>query len=234
MNLIATQILNFYNNLAHDHPPKEKNIEVLNPFRKSPENHVLKIIDVFYHKYYSDNKKRKLILGINPGRLGAGATGIPFTDTKRLNKNCKIKFEKFSLHEPSSVFIYEMIEAFGGPKNFYRQYYISSVCPIGFATKNKKGNLVNFNYYDDPKFAKKITPYILRKLKEQLAFGLDAEVVYCLGSGKNFNFLKRFNDEYKLFGEIAPLDHPRYIVQYKSKSMQEYINRYLKALGSNK
>jgi len=47
---------------------------------------VRKLIREFYTKFYSDCKPRQLVLGINPGRFGAGATGIPFTDTRRLNE----------------------------------------------------------------------------------------------------------------------------------------------------
>jgi hypothetical protein len=46
----------------------------------------MKICSSFYQKYYADNKKRSLIIGINPGRFGAGVTGIPFTDPIRLKR----------------------------------------------------------------------------------------------------------------------------------------------------
>jgi len=49
----------------------------MNPFRENPE--ALIVSGKFYKKYYNDNNPRFLILGINPGRFGAGVTGIPFT-----------------------------------------------------------------------------------------------------------------------------------------------------------
>ena len=45
-----------------------------------------KCMKAFYGKFYQDKSKRYFILGINPGRFGAGITGVPFTDPIRLEK----------------------------------------------------------------------------------------------------------------------------------------------------
>ena len=62
--------------------------QVINPYLDNPET--IEVTQQFYHKYYHDSNKRKFIVGINPSRHGAGVTGIPFTDTKRL-KECVLK-----------------------------------------------------------------------------------------------------------------------------------------------
>src|SRR4051812_26243044 len=98
-------------------------IGVLNPFRDGKL--ALACADAFYNKYYSDNNKRWAILGINPGRFGAGLTGVPFTDFKRLQQVCGIEAGTSS-HEPSSEFIYRMIAALGGADTFYKHFYINS------------------------------------------------------------------------------------------------------------
>jgi len=200
------------------------NIRVLYPYRENPE--VVEIATAFYQKYYGDYQKRKLILGINPGRLGAGATGVPFTDPKRLRTYCNIDCS-FSLHEPSSVFVHEVIQAYGGVEKFFGDFYISSVCPLGFVKIDEQGRETNYNYYDSPTLAKALTPFIVSTLREQIAFGLDTEWVYCMGTGKNFKFLKTLNKEYRLFREVIPLEHPRYVMQYKSKSKDQYIDKYI-------
>lgn len=83
----------------------------MNPFQEN-EN-IISISSSFYKKYYNDNNSRHLILGINPGRFGAGLTGIPFTDPKRLESNCNIKFNGALAHELSSVFVIRaMVECF--------------------------------------------------------------------------------------------------------------------------
>src|SRR6056297_2963135 len=104
-----------------------KGIKILNPFRGNPE--ILEKSALFYKKFYDDNEPRKFILGINPGRLGAGATGIPFTDTKRLSEICNIDIDSVQTHEPSSVFVYEVIDKYGGVERFYNDFYINSLSP---------------------------------------------------------------------------------------------------------
>ena len=81
----SLKIINFYDNLEKiSHKSK---IEVLNPYI-SPE--VKKIYKTFYHKFFDDNNKRIILFGINPGRLGGGITGIPFTDPYNLKEKCGI------------------------------------------------------------------------------------------------------------------------------------------------
>ena len=129
MTTFAANVIQFNKGLSFK-GKLPKGISIINPFKENEE--IIQISEIFYNKFYNDNKKRNLILGINPGRLGAGATGIPFTDTKRLNEICNIKIESISTHEPSSVFVYDLIEKYGGVKKFYAKYYINSICPLGF------------------------------------------------------------------------------------------------------
>jgi len=203
-------------------------IRILNPFRENPE--ILPIAEAFYRKYYSDAQPRHLILGINPGRLGAGATGIPFTDTKRLAEVCGLEPPPFHTHEPSSVFVYRLVDAFGGPEAFYGRYYINSVCPLGFVRLGTNGRWVNYNYYDDAELFEAVRPFILENLRKQMAFGVDTGTCFALGR-KNARYLEALNREGNFFGKIVALDHPRYIVQYKSKQMDAYVGRYLEAFS---
>jgi hypothetical protein len=203
-------------------------IRIMNPFRENPVVNELAI--EFYTKFFSDNNVRKLILGINPGRFGAGTTGLCFTDTKRLNENCGIPFTEFRTHETSSAFIYEMIEAYGGVKEFYSKYFLSAICPLGFTKEGKNGKPVNFNYYDTKDLESIAYPFILETLKKQIDFGIDTSVCYCLGTGKNEAFLRKLNTEHHFFHEIVSLEHPRYIMQYKSKSKERYIEKYVRTL----
>src|SRR5690606_12197663 len=96
---------------------------VLNPYLDNPET--MQVMQEFYHKFYNDKRRRKFIIGINPSRHGAGVTGVPFTDTKRLKSVCGIKMTSARTHEVSSVFLYEMIAAWGGVKAFYKRFYIN-------------------------------------------------------------------------------------------------------------
>ena len=203
----------------------------MNPFKESET--ASRISGLFYEKFYKDNKERKLILGINPGRLGAGVTGIPFTDTKRLNGECGIKLEEFRTHEPSSVFIYDVIKAYGGPEKFYSDFYINSVCPLGFVIVDEKGKSKNYNYYDSAALIKSVTPFIIDSIKKQIDLGVNTNLVYCLGTGKNFKFLAKLNEEQKFFGKVIPLEHPRYVMQYKSKLKTQYIEKFINAFRNH-
>lgn len=204
-------------------------ISTMNPYRDHV--HALAWSDAFYDRFYSDSNRRRLILGINPGRLGAGQTGVPFTDTKRL-------FDYFGLgsvddltHETSSAFIYRVIEAFGGLDVFYSQFLVSSICPLGFVIA-KNGKQVNYNYYDDEALQQAVTPFIVKCMEEQLGWPIDRSVVYCLGTGQNVRFLQGLNKEYRWFERIEALEHPRYIMQYKSREVDAFIRKYLNVLST--
>jgi len=205
-----------------------RSIGVLNPFVEN--KNALTVSSEFSKKYYDDNPTRKLILGINPGRHGAGVTGIPFTDTKRLEAFCDLTIPEVSTHEISSVFVYEFIEKYGGAKQFYQDYYINSISPLGFVIKDKKGKEKNYNYYDSKALTDAVIPFIIKTLKQQISFGIDTDTCYCLGTGKNYKFLLALNAKHKFFNKVIPLEHPRYIMQYKSKQKQFYIDKYYDAL----
>src|SRR5690348_8695619 len=128
----ADKVLTFNRNLHYTGKKLPRGIRIMNPFRDTPE--IMPVVEEFYRKYYDDGYTRRLILGINPGRFGAGTTGIPFTDPKRLISECGIAYSGKLLHEPSSVFVYDVIHAYGGPEKFYRDYFISSPCPLGFTS----------------------------------------------------------------------------------------------------
>lgn len=206
-------------------PPK---VAVMNPFTDNA--FALPVSSAFYRKYYNDNHQRHLILGINPGRHGAGLTGVPFTDTKRMETYCGIPVSGVHSHEPSSEFVYEVIRAYGGPAPFYRDYYINSVCPLGFLVEKTAGKWVNYNYYDSKQLTRAVEPFIIASLRQQIQFGVNTDRIFCMGSGKNYQYLLDLNEREQLFGEIIPLDHPRYIIQYKRKLMPQYIDRWLAAL----
>jgi len=241
METLADRIIGFNKSLDFTGklPP---GIRIMNPFRENEK--VMAVSSAFYKKYYDDNDPRHLILGINPGRFGAGLTGIPFTDPKHLTGQCGIPYTGPLAHEPSSVFVYDMIRAFGGEAQFYRKFYISAVCPLGFTNLSTNMNLsssgghdsvhpvvreVNYNYYDSKELTLCMHDFIVENLKTQLSFGVNREVCFCLGTGKNEKYLRDLNARYGFFQKIVALEHPRYIMQYKNKTKQDYIAKYMEA-----
>jgi hypothetical protein len=201
-------------------------ISIMNPFKENGP--ALAVSSQFYRKYYSDNHPRHLIFGINPGRFGSGMTGVSFTDPKRMVNQCQIPYPGPMAHEPSSEYVYEMIRAFGGITEFYEQFYIHSVCPLGFTITGSNGKEVNYNYYDKPELQKAVYPFIIENIQKQIDLGFETDICFCFGTGKNEAFLRKLNADQKFFKQIIALEHPRYIMQYKSKTKQDYIAKYLR------
>ena len=201
--------------------------EVMNPFFDNPET--IAVMSKFYQKFYNDYHQRKFIIGINPSRRGAGVTGVPFTDTKRLETMCGIEMKTAHTHEISSVFLYDVIENFGGVEAFYKKFYINSPFPLAIIRKTLKGNL-NANYYDDKDLFDAVKPFMIQSLKDHIDLGLDTSEVFILGK-KNATFIDKINSQEKFFEKMTVLEHPRYIQQYKIKEKQLYIDKYLIALN---
>ncbi len=219
---LADKIIRFNRSLQHSVSLPE-GIEIMNPYKNEI---ILEISSSFYRRFYNDTKTRKLILGINPGRLGGGVTGIPFTDPVKLQERCGIKNDLKKITEPSAGFIYDMIEAFGGTDSFYSKYLIHAVCPLGF-TKNG----INYNYYDSKVLEKKFTPFIVASLNKIISFGVETDCCYCLGNGKNYKFLNALNETHKFFKTVIPLPHPRWIVQYRRKQYPNFIQDFVRQLS---
>lgn len=228
MKTFAEKIIEFNSKLKLD-AKLPSGISVMNPFAENI--HAVEASSNFYRKFYNDNNKRYLILGINPGRFGAGVTGIPFTDSKRLQEKCGIIINGIETHEPSAVFVYDVIDKFGGPKKFYFKFYINSICPLGFTIRSENGREINYNYYDNSELTEAVYPFMIDSLKKQIAFGIDNNICFCLGTGKNFKFISKVNEKYNFFEKIIPLEHPRYVMQYKSKQKQLYIRKYLRSIN---
>ena len=227
MKTIADKIIAFNAGLHYTDGLPER-FSVLNPFRESPET--MQVMKQFYCKFYNDHKPRKFIIGINPCRYGAGLTGVPFTDAKRLEQMCGITMQSAHSHEVSAVFVYDMIEQYGGVEKFYRDFYINSVFPLAIVRETKKDKWVNANYYDDKTLAASLKSYMIKSLKRQIAMGLHTDVAFVLGK-KNADFINAINKTEKLFGKLVVLEHPRFIQQYRSKHKQDEIYKDLSAVG---
>ena len=221
MKTFAQHITNFYLNIDRV-PAVPPGVEVLDPY-KSEE--VRTIVREFYFKYYNDREPRIFLIGINPGRHGAGVTGIGFTDPIRLDHACHIPNGFDPRPELSSKFIYQLIEAWGGVKAFYRNFYFSSVSPLGFTQDGK-----NLNYYDTPGLQNGWEPFMIKSLKSQLAAGGSKKIAFVLGHGKNYQYLNQMNEKHGLVKTLWPLPHPRWVMQYRLKKLDIYIQEYITKL----
>ena len=216
----GTAFYRFLTGLDPDFGPG-KGFSVIYPYSDIEVKRVLKI---FCQRFYSDTKSRTLILGINPGRFGAGITGIPFTDPEALSQRCGIRHHLQARRELSSTFVYDFIDRFGGPSIFYKHYLISSVMPMGllFGTKN-------CNYYDSATLFRKCKPVIELSMKKHLEMHVNSERLIILGK-KNADFFASIKGFKGLFKEVVVLEHPRYVMQYQLKNKDRFIDQWLSVL----
>ena len=215
----AEHIIQYYKNLRPPVPLPEE-IQWLHP---QLNKEVMDVVNQFYTRYYSDQNPRTLILGINPGRFGAGVTGVNFTAPRQLKQICNISHPFKDQSELSAEFIYEMIHSYGGAELFYKNYFVVSVCPLGFVQNGK-----NLNYYDNKALLNAVEPFIITSMNMLLDFSYNKDVVFCIGGEKNYKYLNKINQQYNWFKTIEILPHPRYIMQYKRKAKDQYIDDYLK------
>jgi hypothetical protein len=213
----ATHVIEFYRNLK---PPRLTglDVDVLFPYR---DPSVRAVMEEFYRRFFSDRLQRVFIIGINPGRFGAGTTGVPFTDPVSLELLCDIPNAFAKRRELSAVFIEQLLDRFGGPAGFYTSFFITAASPVGF-TRNGK----NYNYYDNPKLLAAVKPFIVKMMRTQLDFGARRDVALVLGTGKNFDFLRRLNEEQRFFENLVCVEHPRFIMQYRRPQVRRYLDKY--------
>ena len=119
------------------------------------------MVKSFNEKYYSVPYPKIVLCGINPGKNGAGKTGIPFLDFLSLSKLLDGVSSKSE--ERSAQFFYEIVNEIGA-EEFYRTFYVTNISWIGYSEVDKCTNRVkNKNYYDLPNPAKKFVIEMFKK-----------------------------------------------------------------------
>ncbi|MCY7352158.1 MAG: DUF4918 family protein [Cytophagaceae bacterium] len=217
----ADRAIDYYLHLTEP-PALPPGVSAMNPYRQLE---IQAVVREFYQKFYADAVPRVYVLGINPGRHGAGVTGISFTTPQALAAHCGIPNSLTPTPELSSRFIYRIVEAFGGAAAFYGRFFLTSLYPLALVRDGK-----NYNYYDDRATTNALWPIITESVRQQITFGADRRVAVCLGR-KNERYLKRLNDEQGFFDRVVTLDHPRYILQYRSKDVELFAETYIRTLA---
>jgi hypothetical protein len=217
----SEKILEFYFNLPKD-LALPNGVETIYPF-DTPE--VQEVMKSFFGHYYGDANPRNFLIGINPGRLGSGVTGIGFTDAYHLQEVCKIPNPFDKRIEISAAFMFEVIEAYGGVEKFYADFFFTTVMPLGLLKEDK-----NYNYYDDKETQQRLESFIEETLLEQLTLTRPKPTIIAIGQGKNLKYLQAFNKKHDCFESIEVLPHPRWVMQYRRKEKEKQIEKYLEVL----
>ncbi len=222
MKTFASRVLEYYTRLQ---PPNLRGlgVDALLPLR---DREVLEVTETFYRTFFDDSRDRTYLIGINPGRFGGGVTGVPFTDPVSLERlGIPNAFSK--RRELSAEFVEMLLERMGGAREFYRSHFIGAVSPIGFT----RGG-TNYNYYDDPRLLTRIKPFIVSGMHAQLAFGARRIHAIVLGTGKNYAFFNALNAEHRFFETVTPIEHPRFIMQYRRKQVPRFLDKYESLLST--
>jgi hypothetical protein len=217
-NTFGARALRFYTTLSVPRVPA--GVEVMNPYAEPVAR---RYVRAFLGKYFADARRRVLVFGINPGRFGAGITGVTFTDPVALADFCGIPNDLGRKRELSSEFIYDFVADFGGPRALYRDFFLTAVVPLGFT----KGG-VNLNYYDIPALKRAVTPFVVSSVEEQIALGGRTDHAIVLGIGQNAKYFIELNARHGWFGTVHPLEHPRWVMQYRRKRVGEFIAKYVR------
>lgn len=204
--------------------PLPYGVEVLEPY-SDPE--VCRVVHAMCAEYYAGHKPRVGVWGINPGRFGAGLTGLSFTDPFAVQNLLGIETTITGRREISAEFIQLVIEAYGGPRTFYSDFYLSALSPLGFVADAK-----NVNFYDTPELQSALTPMIQQWVTLQHQFGLRNDMTIILGTGKLQSFVERNVRTHCSLGNVTYLEHPRYIMQYRRKQRDAYVEKYINVLRS--
>jgi Domain of unknown function (DUF4918) len=212
----ASRALQFYRRLSS--PAVPAGVVVMNPYKS---RRVMGYVADFLGRYFADDAPRVLVFGINPGRFGAGITGITFTDPVALADFCGVTNDLPRKRELSSIFIYDFIHRYGGVREFYRTFFLTAICPLGFTRDG-----LNLNYYDVPALARAVEPFIVKSIRAQIALGGRTDHAIVIGKHKNLHFFERLNERHRFFDRIEAVEHPRSIMQYRRRHLKRYLAEY--------
>lgn len=150
---------------------------------------------------------------------------MSFIDPVVLREYCGIENNLGFQKELSSKFIFNVVQSFGGAEKFFSKVFLTALYPFAIIKDGK-----NYNYYDEKVLAKKLRDEIIRTIKTQITFGARRDFALILGK-KNAEYFFQLNEEQKFFNEIKVLEHPRYIMQYRQKSIDSFIKKYIDTLS---
>lgn len=95
------------------------------------------LVEEFYARYYLQGFPKTVVCGLNPGRLGAGKTGIPFVDFASLSQ----LVDGVDRRDPerSATFFHGVVSHMN-PTTFYQSFFVTNVSWVGFMKDGKNAN----------------------------------------------------------------------------------------------
>lgn len=198
---------------------ESEGISILSNFENN-----LELIKQFREKYIIPNKPKIVLCGINPGRYGAGLTGIPFIDFNSLA--CLLPNIQENKSEKSASFIFSIIKEIGIIE-FFKTFYLTNLSCLGFTKNNKNYNYDQLNTEaQNVLFAffcnemKEIEPSAIIPLSEQVEKDL-----------YKMQFKSLLSYDIKI---LKHLPHPSYITTFKRKYEEDFKIEYNERLSQAK
>lgn len=172
------------------------------------------VMDDFWRRFYPEELPRQVICGLNPGRLGAGLTGVPFTDFKTLSRWMPSVERQDT--EPSAQFFAQVVEAVG-VEAFFRRFYVTNVSAVGYVKDGR-----NLNYHDLPADALEVAE---RRFVEEMEIVRPQRII-ALGRQVERSIKKLIPNVV-----VTYLPHPAWVSTYRKAAQHNWIERYLQVLS---
>ena len=176
-----------------------------------------KIVDAFWDRYYARRVPRIVVCGINPGRFGAGKTGIPFLDFASLSQLMPGVDRHDS--EKSAAFFCQVIQSYGS-EAFFRDFYVTNVASVGFLRDGR-----NLNYHDLPAAAQAT---VEANFCEEMKMVNPTQVI-SLGTAVQHTARKLLSPDIDC---SLRLPHPAWVATYRSRETEQWVSDYVEALKS--
>ena len=173
------------------------------------------VMENFWATFYPEGPPPQVICGLNPGRHGAGLTGVPFRDFKTLSKWMQGINRQDA--EPSAQFFAKVVEAVG-VEAFFKRFYVTNISAVGYVRDGK-----NLNYHDLPEVALRV---VERNFMEEMASVQPTRII-ALGKHPYATVGKLLSSS---VGDIAYLPHPSWIMTYRRREADDWLGRYIDAL----
>lgn len=170
----------------------------------------------FWEKFYGEDAPRIMICGINPGRLGAGKTGIPFLDYESLSQ--LIPGVERQDSEKSARFFFQVVKRFGA-EAFFKNFYVTNFSSVGYL----RGG-TNFNYPELPQAALET---VERNFLEEFETVRPTHVI-SLGREVHRSLLRLLPSGIDC---SLRLPHPSWIATYRSCEIDHWVGNYHDALA---
>lgn len=196
---------------------RDNDVQILTDFLQNEE-----AIIEFERLYIEPNKPKIVLCGINPGRYGAGKTGIPFIDFNSLSEMLPNVNRKDA--EPSAQFFFSVVKKFG-IIDFYRSFYVTNISRYGFSRISKQKNV---NYYDNT-IPTEVTLCLIDKFIREMSV-INPNVIIPLSTCVDYE-LKKQKGTGRITAEIGTrLSHPSWISTYRRKELEAWVDKYVQEL----